>query len=71
MNLPGDTKGWREGCSEMGDGESGRKRGGWWGWRGVSIVLAECGIGGQYPTWPLDVSVRACDSCFLLNPDAC
>lgn len=29
MNLPGDTKGWREGWSEMGDGESGgKKRGG-------------------------------------------
>lgn len=50
MNLPGDTKGWREGCSEMGDGESGHKG-------GVSIVLAKCGMEGQYPTWPLDVSV--------------
>lgn len=50
MNLPGDTKGWREGCCEMGDGESGHKG-------GVSIVLAKCGMEGQYPTWPLDVSV--------------
>lgn len=42
MKLPGDTKGWREGWSEMGDGESGHKG-------GVSIVLAKCGMGGSIP----------------------
>lgn len=51
MDLLGETKGWREGWSEMGDGESAHKEG------GVSIVQAECGTERRYPMWPLDGSV--------------